>query len=486
MHHTPYFPALRARLAALGHRSATHVRRIGLPELAQCLQTYLPAQLFSAEDQGANSRERIFSLRLTLQAFLWQMLKPNTACREVVRQVQAWFGLQGLGLVESGSSAYCQARARLPRERLEKALPELAKHADRQAAGGGYLRGRTVKVVDATGCQLADTRPNQKPYPQTPHQTKGCGFPALRLLALFSLASGAVLQIMMGNYHQHELRLFRQLWDALKSGDIILGDRIFGDYATLAALSARQIDVVARMNVRRKIDFRKGQRLGHNDGLFSWSKAAHRPAYLSAAQWAKLPATLTVRIIRFRIAAKGFRTRSVTLVTTLLDAQLYPLAELAALYARRWHLELWFRNLKTHMGMEYLRCKTPEMVHKEVLAYLLAYNLVRCVMADAALTHHVQLERLSFKGAVDALRQFSRAIAQATSQRKRNQLWNELLRILAEDQIPWRPGRHEPRALKRRPKHFPFLTKPRHRFKERLPYRKWIRLQKSVKIKALI
>jgi hypothetical protein len=483
---TPYFPALRASLAALGRRTTRSLRLVSLPELAKCLETYLPAFLLSSQDEGANSRERIFTVRLTLQAFLWQMLKPKTACREVVRQVQAWFSLLGLGLVESGSSAYCQARLRLPRQRLEQALPHLAKHADQQAAAQGCLRGRIVKVVDATGCQLADTSKNQKRYPQSAHQNKGCGFPAMKLLALFSLASGAVLQVVMGNSRKHELRLFRQLWDTLKTGDIILGDRIFGDYATLAALSGRQIDVVARMNVKRRVDFRKSKRLGHNDGLFTWFKSAKRPAYLTPAQWAKLPASLTVRIIRFRISTKSSRTRSITLVTSLLNTELYPLAELAALYARRWHLELWFRNLKTQMGMELLRCKTPDMAEKEVLAYLVAHNLVRCVMAEAALARQVELERLSFKGAIDALRQFTRAMAQATSQKKRNQLWHDLLRILAEDQVPWRPGRREPRALKRRPKPFPFLTKPRHRFKDHVLYRKWVRLQKGAKNRALI
>ena len=479
--HTPYLPALRARLAALGRRTTRTLRQISLPELARCLETYLPAYLFASEDQGANSRERIYTLRLTFQAFLWQMLKPQTACREVVRQVQAWFGLQELRPVESGSSAYCQARLRLPRERLEKALSQLAQHADRQAAPGRCLSGRTVKVVDATGCQLADTPQNQKRYPQPPHQTPGCGFPALKLLALFSLASGAVLQVILGNYHHHELRLFRQLWDELKAGDVILGDRIFGDYATLAGLPGRRIDVVARLNAKRRVDFRKGKRLGHNDGLFTWFKSAHCPAYLTPAEWAKLPATITVRIIRFRIATKGFRTRSITLITSLLDAKLYPLEQLAALYARRWHLELWFRNLKTQMGMEQLRCQTPDMAEKEALAYLVAHNLVRCVMAEAAAAHAVELERLSFKGAVDALRQFTRTMAQATSQRKRKQLWRDLLRILAHDQVPLRPGRREPRALKHRPKPFPFLTQPRRRFKDHVPYRKWVRLQNGAK-----
>jgi len=270
--HTPYFPTLRSRLAALGRRTAQALRRISLPQLEQCLLSYLPLDLLSAEDQGPNSRERIYSLRLTFQGFVWQMLKPQTACREVVRQVQALFRLKGLGRVKAGASAYCQARSRLPRERLERAVACLAEHADRRVGPGGSLGKRPVKVVDGTTVQLADTPENQERFPQLPHQKPGCGFPLLKLLALFSLSSGAILKVIMESYHHHDLRLFRQLWEDLKAGDVVLGDRLFGDYGSLADLPRRGIDVVARLNAKRKIDFRKAKRLGRHDGLFVWTK----------------------------------------------------------------------------------------------------------------------------------------------------------------------------------------------------------------------
>jgi hypothetical protein len=357
----------------------------------------------------------------------------------------------------------------------------MAQHADQRVGEGGNLWGRPVKVVDGTTVQLADTRKNQKRYPQLPHQKPGCGFPLLKLLALFSLSSGAILTVIMDSYHSHDLRLFRRIWERLKRGDVILGDRLFGDYATLADLPRQGIDVVARLNAKRKVDFRKAKRLGHHDGLLGWTKSKTCPPYLTLPQWAERPTSITVRIVRFQLATKGYRSRSILLVTTLLDPKLYPLEELAALYARRWRLELCFRDLKTQMGMEQLRCQTPEMVEKEALAYLVAHNLVRCVIAEATACYRVELERVSFKGTVDGLRQFTQTMAQARSRKRRRELWRDLLSNLARDLVPSRPGRREPRAVKHRPKPFPLLTRPRHLFKDRIPYDRWLRLKISSK-----
>jgi hypothetical protein len=483
---TPYFPFLRARLAARGRRTFQTLRRLSLPQLGQCLEAYLPVHLFSGEDQGANSRDRVYSLGLTIQCFIWQMLKPRTSCREVVRQVRALFGLNDLGSVKEGSSAYCQARLRLPQERLENALTHLAQQANRRAAPTRLLQGRTVKVVDGTTVQAADTAANRKTYPQSPHQRRGCGFPLIKILALFSLSSGAILKVITGNFHHHDLRLFHQLWEDFKKGDIVLGDRLFGDYVTLADLPPQGVDVVARLNAKRKIDYRKAKRLGRNDGLLVWRKPQNCPPYLSPARWAAIPSSITVRVLCFHIALKGCRTRWVALVTTLLDPKAYPLEQLAALYVRRWRLELCFRDLKTQMGMEQLRCQTPPMVIKELMAYLVAHNLVRCLMAQASATHLVDLERLSFKGTVDSLRQFGHAIAQANTRKKRRQLSDDLLLTIALDLVPLRPGRREPRAIKRRPKPFPLLTKPRHQFKDRIPYNRWILRQKNLRNGNLI
>ena len=464
--HTPFFPDFRPRLAALGRRTAQTLRQATLAQLQQRLRDFLPAPLLSATDEGPNSRERVFSLRLTFECFLWQMLQPQTACREVVRQVQALCRLNGWAPIAKGDSAYIQARLRLPRERLEQALAATALAAATRVGPPGALQGRPVKVVDGSTTQLADTRKNQQRYPQPSTQKKGCGFPVLKLAVLFCLNSGAVLNVVWGSLHHHDLRLFRQLWDQLKADDILLGDRAYGEYTTVAALPTHGVDVVARLHQKRKVDFRKARRLGKNDGLFVWTKGCQQSKILTAAEWAALPAQITVRIVRFTATIRGFRARRVTLVTTLLDPKAYPAQELAALYARRWRLELCLRDLKTTLGMDQLRCKSPDMAEKELLAYLVAHNLIRCVMAEAVAQHSVDLERISFKGTVDALRQYSAAIAQARNRKLRNQLWDDLLLNLAHDLVPLRPGRREPRAVKRRPKPYPLLNQPRNKFVE--------------------
>jgi hypothetical protein len=394
------------------------------------------------------------------------VLTPHTACREVVRQVQALFGLHGQGPVAGGDSAYVQARQRLPRQRLEQALIATAQAADRRAGGGGQLGGRPVIAVDGSTVQLADTPKNQKRYPQPSTQKRGCGFPVLKLAVLFSVTSGAILRVLMGNLHHHDLRLLRGLWDQLKSGDILLGDRAYGEYTTLAGLPRQGVDVVARLHQRRKVDFRKARRLGQNDALFVWTRGCQQSEILSATEWALLPAQITVRIIRFTATIRGFRARRVTLVTTLLDPRLFPAQDLSNLYLRRWRLELCLRDLKSTMGMERLRCKTPDTAEKELLAYLVAHNLIRCVMAEAVARYAVDLERVSFKGTVDALRQYSQAMDMARNREMRRQLWGDLLLNLARDLVRHRPNRTEPRAVKRRPKPYPLLNRPRRRFKQ--------------------
>jgi hypothetical protein len=394
------------------------------------------------------------------------MLKPKTSCREVVRQVQALFRLSGRGLIDEDDSAYVQARQRLPQERMEKAVSATATTADSRAGCKGCIGARPVKVVDSSTSQMADTSENQKVYPQPSSQKVGCGFPVIRFIALLSLSSGAILKVIMDSLHSHELRLFRCLWEYLEKGDIILGDRAFGEYTTAAALPLQGVDLVARLHHQRKVDFRKARRLAKNDGLFVWQKGYQQSQILSATEWALLPAQITVRIIRFKATIRGFRSRRVTLLTTLLDPQLYPAAQLIALYARRWALELCFRDIKSTMGMEYLRCKSPEMARKELLAYLIAHNLIRCIIAEAVARYDFNLERVSFKGTLDALRQYSAAIGQARNNSLRRHLWNDLLLNLARDVVPHRPNRKEPRAVKRRPKAYPLLNQPRHQFVE--------------------
>jgi hypothetical protein len=463
---TPLFSPWRAQLAALGRRTTDRLRQTTLAQLGEHLTQLIPPHLLASQEDGPHSRERIYSFRLTFECFIWQLLNPSTPCREVVRQVQALCRLHGRVPPEEGNSAYIQARQRLPQERFEQVLKSTASAADQRAGDVGHLAGRPVKAVDGSTVQLPDTPANQIAYPQPSTQKPGCGFPVMRLVVLFSLASGALLEVAMGNLLSHDLRVFAQLWETLRAGDILLGDRGFGNFPTVAQLPRQGVDVVARLHQRRKVDFRKATRLGTNDGVFVWRKNSQQSDIMTAAQWRALPEEITVRIVRFRTTIRGFRNRKVTLVTTLLDPQIYPAEELAAVYGRRWRLELCLRDVKTTMGMELLRCQSPAMARKEVLAYFIAHNLVRCVIAEAVLRYDATLDRLSFKGTLDALRQYSAAIARARSRKLRRQLWQDLLLNLVRDRVPLPPHRRQPRAVKRRPKQYPLLTQPRHQFVE--------------------
>ena len=486
MKSTPFFPQWRARLASLGRRAARSVRQLDLLALSESFRNLIPPSLLAAEEQGPGSRERLYSLRLTFQCFVWQMLKPRTSCREVVRAVQGLFQSQGWGTVDKQSSPYIQARQRLPEDRLVQALASTARVANGRVGAQGCIHGRPVKVADSSTVQLSDTPENQALYPQPSSQKPGCGFPLLKFLPIFSLSSGAISQVVMADWKNHDARLLHQAWDWLERGDVLLVDRAFGDYVNLAMLPLQGVDVVARLHGARKVDFRRAkhpQRLGPKDALFVWRKGPQQSDILTDQEWAQLPEQITVRIIRFVARIRGRRVR-VTLVTTLLDPVLYPAQELIALYLRRWQLELTLRHLKTTMGMEQLRCQSPEMVRKELLAYLLAYNLIRCLMAEAVAQAGVEMAQLSFKGTVDAVRTFTVEIRAARSQKKRARLWEELIRTIIADKVPHRPGRTEPRAVKRRPKAYPLLNKPRRQFKEiphRNRYRKTGATQKTVK-----
>ena len=482
--HTPFFPAWRPRLAALGQR-VHRLRQHSLSHLEQLFGQLFPFWLLAQADDHANSRERIYSVRRLFWAFLYQVLNPLCPCREVVRQMQAFFRLHNLGPVDKGTGGYCTARGRFPLETLQRIRHAVAGHADKMLAPSQELwHGFKPKVIDGTTVTLPDTPKNQRAYPQSRSQKPGCGFPLMKIVGVFSLASGALLDYAKGNKHQSELSLLQKLFHLFQSRDLAVADRGFCNYVLIALLQLRQVASLFRLHSARKADLRKGKRLGKCDRLFTWHKPVLKPRYLPNTVWKRIPQEMTVRVVRFQLCVPGYRPESVTLVTTLLDPKLYPAEDLARLYARRWHIELWFRDIKTSMGMEVLRCQSPKMVHKELEMFLIAYNMIRALVAEASATYDVPLDRLSFKGTVDASRQYSIAIAQARSKKKQRELVADLLRVIALDQVPDRPGRYEPRAVKRRPKPYALLNKPRHQFKD-IPHRSRYRKNKTAKSKGL-
>jgi hypothetical protein len=426
---------------------------------------FLPKNLLARAPEKKGSRDRIYSLRRTFWLFLWQVLSPKTSCRAVVRKVQAEAENVRKKIDES-SSAYCQARARLPIERCDNAVRYTAEYADRKAIDGVPGWDRPIKVVDASSAQVPDTTANAKSYHYPTGQKKGCRFPVLRFMALFSLASGVIHDITTAACYTGELTMLKVLWPCLNPGDILLGDRVYGCFPLLATLPLQGVDVVARLHQGRNLDLRHAPKLGHDDWLATFHKSYIVPPYMTRMEWGKVPATILVRIIRANIVARGFRSRTIWIVTTLTDAKRYTREAIVELYLRRWEMELTFRDLKTTMGMEVLHCLTPQMIEKELRMFIIAYNCVRTLMVESATKYHIPPQRISFKGTVDTIRSFYPAMLRVVSTRARNRLRSRLLEILAADELPFRPGRIEPRAVKRRPKQYPMLTAPRHVFKE--------------------
>jgi len=344
----------------------------------------------------------------------------------------------------------------LPEDLFPKALAATAKFADQLVPALNFLKARPLKVVDGSALTLlAGTRKNRAAYPPIqcrPHQPS---FPMMRFVVLFSLLSGSILAAVQGSLAVSEWALLAQLTTPLAKGDILIGDRGFGCYPVIALRQhTLGVDFIGRTT--RRIDGRRrGQRLGRNDWLLEWKKGRRASPWMSLLQWQALPATLTLRAVKGSLYQKGFRVRQVTVITTLLDPQAYPAQQILEAYLRRWRLEMCLDDLKTTLGLESLRARSPEMAQRELWTRLIAHNLVRCTMAQAAAEHNVPLARISFKGSRDALRQFSQAMAQAKTKKKRQQLWQELLRTLAADLVPERPGGREPRAVKRKRKKIP-------------------------------
>jgi len=408
-------------------------------------------------------RDRIFSPLVTVATFLSQVLDPDHSARQAVARLIACRAASGLAACAADTRAYRKARQRLP----EDVLAELTRRAGRdlllEAPAGWCWRGRDVKVVDGTTLSLPDTPANQQAYPQPASQRPGLGFPVLRLVALFSLAVGTVLDVAVGPWkgkQTGEPSLFRALHHHLGDGDVLLADRSFCGYCHLALVRRRGADVVMRWHHRRHTDFRRGRRLGRDDHIVPWPKPAQCPDGLDAATFARLPETLTLRAVRVRVPGARSRSRTILVATTLLDPQAYPKDSLAALYRQRWQAELDLRSLKAVLQMDVLRCHSPALVRKEIWAHLLAYNLLRKVMAQAALGHRLSPRQISFKGTLQTRNAFSDRL-RACAPGELEALCRCLLDAVAAHRVGNRPDRVEPRAKKRRPKPYPLLNRPR-------------------------
>ncbi len=415
----------------------------------------------------ATFRERIFSVSRTFWLFLYQVYSAGGSCAETVRKALVHLALEDDQIASTNTSAYCQARKRLPQELLDGIERSLVERLERETQDQPW-HGRNVKVVDGSSVSMPDTAENEAEYPKPSSRTPVATFPAMRLVCMFSLASGALLKFAHAALPISERALWRTMWPSLAKGDVVLADRGFCSFAEFVLLMRQGVDCVMRLHGRRSVGVVEVKRLGRGDMLVEWvkTKMSNRPEWLTEEEYEALPERLQVRHITFSVRVEGFRTQVVTVATTLLDPKLYPARDFAQLYYRRWKAELFLRDIKISLGMDPLRCKTPEMVVKELTMHFIAYNLVRALMLRASIEHKVDVDGLSFKQSLVTVRQWAPAMEEAESQKRHLALLELLYYYLAVSILPHRPGRSEPRAKKRRPKNYQLLNKPRHQFHE--------------------
>jgi hypothetical protein len=406
---------------------------------------------------------------VTLCTFLSQVLDPDHSCRAAVARVIVWMAIHGREPCSEQTGTDCDARLRLPLGVVRHLVRRTGGAVEAGAAADWLWEGRRVLLVDGTTASMPDTPRNQAAFPQPSSQAKGVGFPLVRMVAIIALATGVVLDLATGpcaGKETGETALLRELWDRLEPGGIVLGDRAFASYFGILGLSERGLDGLFRMHQARGYDFRRGRRLGVEDHVVTWTKPA-RPDWMDEATYRRLPGELRVRELRFRVVQPGFRVDERVLVTTMVDAGRYSKEELADLFLKRWNIELDFRSIKCALKMEVLRCQSPEMVEKEIGMHLLAYDLIRGVMAQAAEAAGRSPRRVSFMGAWQTMQAFHGALVGASAE-ERERLVAAMLKAIAGHRVGDRPGRAEPRANKRRPKKQRYLNEPRREARKRL------------------
>jgi IS4 transposase len=416
--------------------------------------------------------DRVFSPLVTLWVFLGQVLSADHSCRAAVARLIAHRVSRGQQPCSSRTGAYCQARKRLPERFLSDVARLVGQNLDARVDQQWLWKGRRVCLFDGTTASMPDTQENRAEYPLAYNQAPGTSSAIARVGAVISLSCGAILELGTCRYAgkgQGEVSLLRRLWGVPRPGDVLLGDRLTSGWAGMLLLKQRGVDTVSRLSAHRRADFRKGKRLGKDDHLVVWKKptsirSVDRQTYNS------LPDSITVREARFRVGQPGFRTRSVVVVTTLLDPFQASKEELASLYRARWNNELDLRSIKVTLQMGMLRCKTPEMVRKEIWTHALAYNLVRTVMAQAAASEGVPPREISFKAALQVLEAFGPLIDYQAHRGAghRAAVYEQLLRAIAAHRVGDRPDRFEPRMAKRGPRRYDRLNRPRAEIKRRI------------------
>jgi len=429
----------------------------------------LPAERIQAlfDEEGVSFGEGendVYTPAITLWAFLSQVLfkGEQRSCVAAVARVMVLLVALGKKPCSNNTGDYCRARAKLSEKALERLTCELADGCESQVPDDWLWHGRHVHLVDGTTVSMPDTDANQAAYPQNPEQKEGLGFPIIRMVVLLSLATAMLSGMALAPYQGKgtgELALLRRLLDRFKQGDILLADSLYCTYFMIAFLQERGIDFVVRLHQRRSADFQRGRRLGKEDHVVTWARPI-KPNWMDQATYDRMPESIEVREVRVRVNQPGFRVESFVVVSSLIDHEGCSKADLAVLYRRRWLVELDIRAIKINLDIDVLRCRTPEMIRKELWTSLLAYNLVRQVMLQAANRTDLLPRQLSFSAAMQTIAA-SWLVMLATDDPVGARLVDAALTNLAGHVVGNRPNRVEPRAIKRRPKEHRLLTKPR-------------------------
>lgn len=449
--------------------AAAFLAQPGLP-FADVLSGERIEQAYARHDSlfGKNA---IYSTVITVWSFLSQVLRDGkeASCQAALARVTVHQQQCGGAVPTKDTGDYCRARAKLSEAALAELTREVAEQLETQADEAWLWKGRHVKLVDGFTFTMPDTPANQAAFPQPKTQKAGVGFPIARACAILSLATACVMDLALGPYcgkETGESALLRELLDSLDADDVLVADRYYCSFLLIALLLGRGVNVCARLHHRRKADFRRGRRLGPDDHLITWTRPP-RPAWMDEATYATIPATLVLREMRYCVTVPGRRTQVLTVVTTLLDADAYSRDDIAQLYGFRWNSELDIRSIKQSLNLTHVRCKSPKMVRRELWTTLLGYNLIRTTAAAAALLHGKQPRHISFTATCQyVLASWSRLSAGAANELEFD--CRALLAQIAECQVADRPGRIEPRELKRRRHGYKLMQKPRKMLRERL------------------
>lgn len=448
---TRFLPGLSSQIyGSKGTAEASKLREKAekLDGLAAVVARFIPINIFK---KSPAQRNRIYTPWVTFCAFLGQGLRRDSSCQNAVRGVQAMYKATKSKLsVDDGTGGYCQARARLPLDCLKQAFSRVGQWCANRWGKDELWHGRIVKVLDGCGLSMPDTDANRAVYPYAGGQKPGCGSPVGQMVGLFSLCTGHLVRFVTTSWKLCESRMAKQLVAWVNKGEVVLADRAFCNWGLIASFHLKGVDVVMRLHQRRKKTL----------GKLVWHKPQHnKTMHWGKELWNELPESLALRVVHFKVEVPGFRTEAVILVTTLLDEVAYPDKVLAELYRRRWQVELFFRDIKTTLGLDVLRTLTPAMIEKEIYVQAIAYNLVRALMLEASKQYDVPLFRISFKGTVGVLHAFGPLYN--PNEKDAAECYVELLRALAAAPVPDRPRRSEPRVVKRRPKSYQLLTQPR-------------------------